>query len=154
MVTAKSSPSAPPEGPPEEGERARTGTQVASRRTGGSGEYAKVSVSTPPPSAASGGESPFRKPFASLPPTDAGITPSFTPPPSASGSLAPRPSGRPLVAKSPRKMATCQVHKIALSPSGECIVCRREAPRPVPWFILIGVLVAVMLSCILVWALV
>ncbi len=73
----------------------------------------------PPPPAT--GDHPFRKPFASLSPTTRlEDIPSF--PPSAPPSMR-----RPFAAGPPRRLGSCQVHRIALSPGGECVLCRREA---------------------------
>jgi hypothetical protein len=71
----------------------------------------------------------LRRPFASfsqMPRSELGLgyaaaTPS-EPPPSAPPSIR-----RPLSAGPQRKLGTCQIHKVALSPKGECVLCKREA---------------------------
>jgi|GEM_PF-4537881 len=70
----------------------------------------------------------LRRPFASLSqmprpemPSQSGLTPS-EPPPSVAPSVR-----RPLsVGQQPRKLGNCQLHKVALSPHGQCVLCKRE----------------------------
>jgi hypothetical protein len=82
------------------------------------GSGAPAAEAPPPPDPV---DSPFRKPFASLSPTTRfEEVPSF--PPSAPPSVR-----RPFAAGPPRRLGNCQIHRIALSPGGECVLCRREA---------------------------
>lgn len=82
------------------------------------GSDAPAAAAPPPPVS---GDHPFRKPFASLSPTTRlEDVPSF--PPSAPPSLR-----RPFAAGPPRRLGSCQIHRIALSPGGECVLCRRDA---------------------------
>lgn len=120
MTTASDRPSQPFDAD----EHSHPSVRASSSPTGQSGEYAlrradrwegqgEVTTSRPPPPES------FRKPFASLIPMD-----------DRGGSMPGSPR-RPLQAGPPRRLGTCSRHKVALSPTGECVLCRREAPTRV-----------------------
>lgn len=141
-MTSRDRPQAQP--PSEEVLRTRTGTRPLSggpasgspldKPPSRSGEYPAVIAPAPvlpeddrltptEPLATAGQPLPsIRKPFASLTPMtkiEAQARPVSEPPP---------PSiRRPLSAGPQRKLGSCPLHKVTLSPNGDCVLCKREA---------------------------
>lgn len=155
-MSSREHPRPPLESPTEAFTRSQTGSRRVEHgasqsgfppASGRSGEYPAIGAEVRPPSrmpsdmgsedrltpsepiSTAGQPLPaLRRPFASLSqiprpemPSHPSLLPSEPPPASAPPSIR-----RPLLAGPQRKLGNCQLHKVALNPQGQCVLCKRE----------------------------